>query len=750
MESRIFYNSYSNKWEEGLPIGNGRLAAMIWGDMETDIISLNHEWLWRGQYRYRNSPDVSRHLQEVRRFLKEGDFFKATSLANTYFAGEGSSFAQSYNHMDKYQPAGDVRVVIKNCEEYIKRELDISSAIALTKRICNGTEVSFKSIAHPAYNNIICRWQTDTAAFSAEIDYLRITDEEAQTNASYSEAGIEFVCAFNNSISYKVTVKLNSDGEIKLNSKSIAVDDATYINLYINIGTSVKGIEEELNKYRVPDIDIAEIFESHSKIFQEKLCNVSLTVDKPVSALPTDERLMNIRCGEKDDTMPVLLFNYGRYLLVSSSLSGDLPANLQGKWNNLLSPPWHSDYHFDINFQMNYWMSEVANMSECSERFIEFVESFIPHGLKTAEALYGCRGVYMPLASDAWGRATPESVGFAVWTGAAPWLAQHFWRHYQYNGDLEFLRKRAYPYFAEVSRFFEDYLVKDDNGAYQVMPSQSPENRFKGTGMWPVSIGISSAMDVQLIYDVFSYSIKSAEILGEKSDEVQKWKQFRNNLPKFNIGKDGRLLEWDTEREEVEPAHRHLSHLYGLFPSDIFNHIERPEHYEAAIKSLDYRTDNGSIRNEWSCAWAACLYSRAGQAGKAWHYISRFSSEFTKSNLLGNFPPNTFQIDGSFGIAEAVIQCLLQSFAGKVFLLRALPLCWPDGQLKGFKTVGGHKISFRWSGSKLVEVQVEIGYCGEIILSGLAGEFTLPENASCDKDDIVIKDMPGTVITLKR
>ena len=752
MENKLYYNSYANKWSEGFPISNGRLAAMLWGDMETDIISLNHEWLWSADHRYRNSPDVSKHLDEVRRFLKKGDFFKASSLTNTYFAGEGSKFADSDNFIDRYLPAGDLRVRLKDCQEYLKRELNISKGIASSKRKCNDAVVNFKSIAHPVYNNIICCYSTDAGVFSSDLDYTRIEDLNAFEDCKYLTDSIEYSCTLKSNISHKTVIKIDSDGGVVNNSNSISINNATYINLYINIGVSVKGIEDELQKFIVPNIDIKEIFTLHAQTFEEKLCNISLNIDSPVQNLPTDERLERIKSGKQDEGMAVLLFNYGRYLLVSSSLSCDLPANLQGKWNNMLFPPWHCDYHLDINLQINYWMSEATNMKECSERLLEFIESLVPHAQKTAKALYGCRGIYMPLATDAWARTTPESIGCAGgWVGAAPWLAQHFWWHYEYNGDLDFLRNRAYPYFAEVCRFFEDYLVKDEYGIYQVMPSLSPENKFKGTGMWSISIGISCAMDVQLIYDVISYAQKTADILGIKNEEIEKWIEIRDNLPEFKIGNDGRLLEWDIEREEVELGHRHFSHLYGLFPSELFNPIDRPDQYEAAIKSVNCRADNGCAIGGWTCAWLACLFARLGQGERAYEYINQIITDYTLSNLLGIIvmAETCYQIDGSLGIVESITQCFLQSFAGKVYLLRALPSKWPKGEIVGFKTKGGHKVSFRWSDSKLDELKIELGFSGKIVLADLAGRLTMPDMSYIDNNDIVVEGKKGSVVTLK-
>jgi alpha-L-fucosidase 2 len=322
---------------------------------------------------------------------------------------------------------------------------------------------------------------------------------------------------------------------------------------------------------------------------------------------------------------------------------------------------------------MNYWMAEAANMPECAESLVQYIERFIPHAKKAAADLYGCRGIWMPLTSDAWGRATPEACGWAVWIGAAPWMAQHIWRHFEYSGDLNFLRDRAYPFFKEVAQFYEDYLVEDADGVLQIMPSQSPENRFEGTGTWPVSIGVSSAMDVQLAHDALGYAIKTTAILGVDEDFRKKWEAMRSHLPAFKIGTDGRLLEWDKEQDEVEPGHRHLSHLYGLYPSDLFNPIDRPAEYDAAIKSLRFRLAQGGGHTGWSRAWVACFFARVGNGAEMWKHVNELIMDFATVSLLDLHPPGIFQIDGNLGGVEAVIQGLVQYWGGKVHLLRALP-----------------------------------------------------------------------------
>lgn len=388
-------------------------------------------------------------------------------------------------------------------------------------------------------------------------------------------------------------------------------------------------------------------------------------------------------------------------------MCGELPANLQGKWNDLILPPWDCDYHFDINLEMNYWAAEQNDMGECAEALLKLCERFVPHAKKAAKDLYGCRGVWFPIQTDCWGRSTPESYGWAAWIGAAPWIAQHFWMHYRYSNDLDFLRERAYPFFKEVAEFYEDYLVLNEKGEYQLLPSQSPENRFAGTGEFPVSIGISSAMDVQLCFDALKYAIESSAILDVDEEQRNKWTEMKEHLPAFKIGADGRLLEWNREMEETEPGHRHFSHLYGLYPSDIFNPETRPEQYEAARKSLEFRLSQGGGHTGWSRAWTACLQARCGNAEGFYEHFSALVKEFATSSLL-DLCGDIFQIDGNLGAVAAVNEALFGCWNGKTRLLQALPREWyAYGTVKNVKLMGGHTLSFAWKDGKVTDVRLE-------------------------------------------
>ena len=711
----LFYRTPPANWMEGLPVGNGRLAAMIFG-AEEDVIALNHEWLWRGKNRFReNKPAGVQCLEEVRELLQKGSFLEATELANRYFAGEGGVSGKP-GRVDAYQPAGNVIFKLDEENRFSKRMLDIEKGICTVVREQAKNQIELTSFADVIHQHIVCRWQAEQR-FSGTLLFCRAEDSEAETKLHLSKKQMVFDCKFRDGIAYKAVTAIHTDGCVSVENGKIHVQDAVSLVLEINIATEVSGIEEELQKYPVCiETDFDSRQKAHMRKFSAIMGRFSLSIEGTESSLPTDERIQRLKAGERDDRLMLLYFDYGRYLLVSSSICGQLPANLQGKWNEEINPPWQSDYHFDINLQMNYWMAEAVNMPECAETLLDFTDRFLPHARKAAKELYGCNGICFPLQTDAWGRSTPESYGWAAWIGAAPWIAQHYWKHYIYNGNTAFLKERAYPFFKETVRFYEDYLVLDANGIYQIMPSQSPENRFAGTGDFPVSIGISSAMDVQLAYDCLGYAIKASEILGVDPEQREVWKKIRKHLPPFSIGKDGRLLEWEKEREEIEPGHRHVSHLYGLYPSDLFNPEERKPQYEAAEKSLEYRLSCGGGHTGWSRAWVACLYARLGKGEQLYEHIAELMKEFATVSLLDLHPPRIFQIDGNLGAVAAVIEGIAQFWAGRLHLLRALPPGWENGSVKGLKTPGGHLCDFTWKDGKITFFKAKIGYCGTLIL----------------------------------
>ncbi|MDR3145060.1 MAG: glycoside hydrolase N-terminal domain-containing protein, partial [Treponema sp.] len=550
----LFFKTPSNiGWMEGLPVGNGRLAAMCWQDGEEDVLTINHEWLWRGVNRNRKPENNAEHLDFVRSLLKKGDYFRAGLFANLYFGGAGG-MSEEKGRVDAYQIAAELR--FKSGRPFVSRSLDLRRGVASVER---GGSLTATVFADCVSGLIYALWKPgEGAVLDGELWLSRPEDKDADVRITASPMAISLDCAFHGGISYRLVTAINTDATATVAGGRLHIAGASYLCCVVNVGSSVKGIEEELGAYRsAGGVDAATAEQRHAEKFSSVMDRVVFELESSGDRspeLPIEERVALMKKGAVDKGLCALYYHFGRYLLVSSTIAGELPPNLQGKWNDRINPPWDCDYHFDINLQMNHWPAEPCNMGECADKLLRYTESFYESGAVAAKSLYGCRGIYLPIQTDVWGVSTPESFGWAVWIGAAPWIAWHFWQRYIYSGDREFLKTRAYRFFREVAQFYEDYLVQDEQGVFQIMPSQSPENRFAGMGRinLPVTICVSSAMDVQLCYDAFSYAIDAAEILGVDADKVATWKEIRQGLPPFGIGRDGRLLEWNEEKEEIE------------------------------------------------------------------------------------------------------------------------------------------------------------------------------------------------------
>lgn len=754
----LWYQNTPHTWDEGLPIGNGRLAAMVLNYDDCDVLTLNHEFLWTGTGRDREMYTTKGALEKTRKLLAEEKYEEATLYAQDYLGRDGDK-SKFINRIDSFQPAGSLTVSFGSKKEnninckLCKRVLDIKNGVALSERELADDKASEKIcgtyIAHSVGENIFCRWDNVN---SCEVSFEREADSRIESETEILKNGIRYNGKFIDGTGFLVDIRLFTDGTLCPAENSIKINDASYLVAGINIATDVFDMDKELKSYdpisfiannsgkiveadKTGDLSVDilkadnniwdKIYNSHTEKFFSYMDRVDLKINadtsdtelnKSFENMTTEQRLEAFRAGSDDENIFSLYLNYGRYLLVSSSVCGHLPANLQGKWNNDLNPSWESDYHFDINLQMCYWLAENGNLSETTSALFDFIDLFEENGRYAAKKIYGCRGILLPLSSDCWGISTPESYCWDIWIGAAPWIAQHYYKHYKYNGDMDFLAERAYPYFKAMAEFYEDYLIEDFNGTYQIMPSVSPENTFLENPDIHISIGVSSAMDVQLAYDCLSYAIEAATDLQVDEKSVKRWSELRDNLPEFKIGSDGRLLEWNKEMYEREPGHRHLSHLYGVFPSDLFTPERNKEQFEAAKKSLEYRLSHLGGHTGWSRAWVACLYARMSNGEKFYKHTRYLIDNFSTVSLLDLHLPRIFQIDGNLGGAEAIIQALIHCRDGKVCVLPALPKEWKNGEIKGIKTVGGHTVSFKWSDGKVKTINFEFGFEDNAVL----------------------------------
>lgn len=747
---KLWYTRPAADYIEGLPIGTGRLAAMVLGGVKRERIALNHEWLWKGVHRNRDNEPRAHLLPEVRRLLLAGQYEEGTRLANEAFGGPGF-LVGTPNRVDPYLPAGDLWIELNHGFHYdYRRELDLATAqVTVSYQAAWPHPFQREYLAHLVEDRILARISSEKP-FTGALWLDRIVDPDCELRFSGTEAGLCMDGAIRDGLNFRVQAAVRaSGGTVRVqHGRRMEFQGVTELLVSVNIGTSAKDRDpvKECGPCQVPGASWETLVASHRAEHKRHYGGMSLDLGMPVPDMPTNERIAALRRGEPDPSIPLLYFNYGRYLLCAATAKAEQPPNLQGKWNEDLNPPWESDLHQDVNLEMNYWPAEPGALQAYTDALFTHMENFVPHGRKAARDLYGCDGIWFPIQTDPWGRSTPESYGWAVWIGAAPWLAQHLWWHYEYGLDREFLAKRAYPFFKEVAAFYESYLVADAQGTLQIVPSQSPENRFVGTGNFPVSLGVSATMDVELAMELLRNTIRASEILGVDPDRRAKWQDMLKRLPPLKVGKHGQLQEWNEDFDEVEPGHRHLSHLYGLYPGDLITERATPELWRAARTSLERRLAHFGGHTGWSRAWVACCFARLGDGDRALEHMAALATDFATDSLLDLHPPRIFQIDGNYGGAAAVMEMLLhchERVPGTdtrhltpdtyiLHLLPALPKAWPQGRITGLRARGGFTLDILWCDGRLTEAAITATVAGDCVVrvDGWTPRVTAPDGAA--------------------
>jgi len=708
----LTYSSPTTEYMSGLPYGGRSIAAMALCSGTDHRIALNHEALWRANYANRTCRESADNLPLVRELLLKRDFESATALSHYYFGGGGGGAPFGVKkHVDPYQPAGDLIIRAGDGEfTSYRRTLELDKAVFTADYTKNNINYSIESFTDINSGTLAAKL-TSSVPSDAEITLTRIEDPDCTITYVHRESESSFTMTgrFPEGVVFTVFTKIITNGTISAVDKGYSIRNASNTDIFLTISLTETPIKPQSLLY-------SDLLASHTAKFSEMFSRCRLELDGEESNLDTDERVKAFRAGG-EPLVPLLYFNFGRYLMLCGS-TGELPLNLQGKWNDELRPPWDADYHNNINLQMNYWFAEELNMPECHEVLIDFILRMADSGREAAKKLYGCRGIYISQTTDASARITPEAYGYAVWVGAAPWFCAHLMKHYDYTLNKEYLLNKAYPFMKDSALFFEDYLY-DVNGTLEIMPSQSPENSFvECNNKGGISACISSAMDVELVTELLQNCIRAAQILGIDEDKISQWKIILSKLAKVKIGSDGRRLEWGEELTEAEPEHRHISHLYGLHPSALFKPGD--ELYKAAELSLDTRLAYGGGHTGWSRSWVSCCMARLGRGADSYEHLRELICEFATVSLLDLHPPRIFQIDGNMGGTSAVCELLFRSCYGKIELLpsiNGLPNEWQSGKLYNVCAEGGFTVSFEWKNGKVTWYEVSSIHGGECIVN---------------------------------